>query len=127
MRKKDPYPTLLGIDWAFENYTVIDPKWKTIIFEVDKVQFIQLLDPYQGLMFTELVDDREEPNLLDLMYHLTIGKIEYYINPTTYGSTLWRSIQSTKTGSSIALDGDHELHSKEYANVCCACQTGTKV
>ena len=26
MGDKNPYPTLLGIDWAFENYAVIDLK-----------------------------------------------------------------------------------------------------
>jgi len=28
MGDKDPYLTLLGIEWEFENYVVIDLKWK---------------------------------------------------------------------------------------------------
>jgi len=29
---KDPYPALLGIDWAFDNYAVMDLKRKTMTF-----------------------------------------------------------------------------------------------
>jgi hypothetical protein len=35
MGDKDPYPKLLGIDWAYENYAVIDLKKDTMKFEVD--------------------------------------------------------------------------------------------
>jgi hypothetical protein len=35
MGEKDPYPTLLGIDWAYENYVVIDLKKETMTFESD--------------------------------------------------------------------------------------------
>jgi len=59
MGDKDPYPTLLGIDLAFEKYAVIELKRQTMTFEVDRVRVIQTLDPYQGPRFTELVDERE--------------------------------------------------------------------
>jgi hypothetical protein len=35
MGDKDPYPTLLGIDWAYENYVMIDLKKDTMTFEAD--------------------------------------------------------------------------------------------
>jgi hypothetical protein len=35
MGEKDPYPALLGIDWAFDNSTVIDLKKETMTFEAD--------------------------------------------------------------------------------------------
>lgn len=40
MGDKDPYPTFLGIDWAFENYNVIDLKHETMNFEVDGVRVL---------------------------------------------------------------------------------------
>jgi hypothetical protein len=35
MGEKDPYPTLLGINWAYENYDVIDLKKETMNFKLD--------------------------------------------------------------------------------------------
>ena len=32
MGDKDPYPALLGIDWDFENYAIIDLKKELMIF-----------------------------------------------------------------------------------------------
>jgi len=49
-------------------------------FEVDGFHVIKLLEPYQRQIFTELVDDFEEPNLLDQLYQLNTGKIDDYIN-----------------------------------------------
>lgn len=43
---KDLYPNMLGFDWAFENYAIIDLKRETMIFEVDGVRVIQPLDPF---------------------------------------------------------------------------------
>jgi hypothetical protein len=50
MGDKDPYPTLLGIDWDYDNYAVIDLKRDTITFEADKIKVVQPLDPYVGLL-----------------------------------------------------------------------------
>ena len=38
MGDKDPYPALLGIDWDFENYVIIDLKKELMIFEDGEVQ-----------------------------------------------------------------------------------------
>ena len=37
MGDKDPYPTLLGIDWAFDNYAIIDLKKELMIFKDGEV------------------------------------------------------------------------------------------
>ena len=95
MGDKYPYPALLGIDWEFENYVVIDLKLETINFKVDGIRFIQPLDSYQGPWFTNPIDDEEEPNILDQLYQITAGNREDYINPTTDGSISWRSVQHT--------------------------------
>ena len=76
MGDRDPYPKLLGIDWAYENYTVIDIKKELEILEVDRLRVIQPLDPYLGPRFTELVDDKDESGGLDQLYTVTAGKRE---------------------------------------------------
>ena len=38
MGDKDLYPALLGIDWAFENYAIIDLKKELMIFEDGEVR-----------------------------------------------------------------------------------------
>jgi hypothetical protein len=74
MGEKDPYPSLLGIDWAYENYVVIDLKKETMTFESDGMKVTQPLDPYQGPRYTEPVDDNMEPYVLDQLYNMTAGK-----------------------------------------------------
>jgi hypothetical protein len=43
-----PYPTLLGIDWAFNNSTVVDLKKIRMTFERDGLSFIAPLDLDEG-------------------------------------------------------------------------------
>lgn len=92
MGDEDPYPALLDIDWAYKNYAIIDLKKGLMIFELEGVRVIQPLNLYQGPRFTEPVDNKEDPGMLDQLYRLTTGKREDYINPTTEGSVSWRSI-----------------------------------
>ena len=40
-----PYLELLGIDWAFNNSTVVDLKKRRMTFEGDGLRFIEPLDP----------------------------------------------------------------------------------
>lgn len=63
MGDKIPYPTWLGIDWAFEYYVMIEIKRETMNFEMGKVMMIHHMDPYQGSRFTQPINDREEPEL----------------------------------------------------------------
>jgi hypothetical protein len=46
MGDKDPYPALLGIDWAYDTYAVIDLKKDTMTFEAEGIKVVQPLDPY---------------------------------------------------------------------------------
>jgi hypothetical protein len=52
MGDKDPYAELLGIDWAYDNYAVIDLKKDTMTFEVEGIKVVQPLDPYIGPRYT---------------------------------------------------------------------------
>ena len=53
MGDKDPYPTLLGIDWAYDNYDVIDLKRDTMTFEANKIKVVHPLDLYVGPRYME--------------------------------------------------------------------------
>jgi hypothetical protein len=53
-----PYPALLGIDWAFNNYNVVDLKKRRMTFERDGIRVIAPLDPDEGSRYTEPI--REE-------------------------------------------------------------------
>ena len=65
MGDKDPYPTLLDIDWAYDNYVVIDLKKYTITFDADGIKVVQPLDPYVGPRYTEPIDNNMEGEDLD--------------------------------------------------------------
>jgi hypothetical protein len=41
MGEKDPYPSLLEIEWAYENYVFIDIKREIMTFEVDGTKVTQ--------------------------------------------------------------------------------------
>ena len=54
-----PYPTLLGIDWTFDNSTVVDLKKICMTFERDGLQVIALLDPDEGQRYTEPIIEED--------------------------------------------------------------------
>jgi hypothetical protein len=43
-----PYPTLLGLDWEFDNQTIIDLKKRNMVFEVEDLKVTASLDPTEG-------------------------------------------------------------------------------
>jgi hypothetical protein len=54
-----PYLTLLGLDWEFDNQTIIKLKTRKMKFELGEYRFIFPLDPSEGERFVE-------PTCLDL-------------------------------------------------------------
>jgi hypothetical protein len=48
-----PYPTLLGLDWAFDNQAIINLKKMKMIFESGEYKFITPLDPSEGGSYVE--------------------------------------------------------------------------
>ena len=73
MGDKDPYPTLLGIDWAYENYAVIELKKDTMTFEVDRIKVVQPMDSYVGLQYMKPTENNMEGEDLDQLYTVTKG------------------------------------------------------
>jgi hypothetical protein len=73
----------LGINWSYENYTVISLKKEFMTFEADGMIVTQPIDPYLGPLFMDSVEGNIEEDTLYHLYTLTIGKWVDYINPTT--------------------------------------------
>ena len=44
----NPYPVLLGIDWAMGNQTIINFKRRILSFEDDEMRVVTPLDPLEG-------------------------------------------------------------------------------
>ena len=53
MDDRNPYPALLGIEWAMENAAVINLKKRQMVFEGKDFRVILPLDPLQGAQYTE--------------------------------------------------------------------------
>ena len=49
----NPYPTLLGIDWAIENQTIINFKKMILSFEDNEMRVVSLIDPSEGQRYVE--------------------------------------------------------------------------
>lgn len=65
MGDREPYPALLVIDSAYDNYGIIDLKNDTITFEYEGTRVIQPLDTYQRLWYTKAANDNMEMESLE--------------------------------------------------------------
>jgi hypothetical protein len=96
-----PYPTLLGVDWAFDNQSIINLKTWKLTIELVEYRVIAPLDPWEGERFVE-------PTCLDLeeisQLYKTTTRYEDYINPTTDGILSWQSITSCASDSNTGLE-----------------------
>jgi hypothetical protein len=86
------YPSLLGIYWAYEKFSIIDLKKEIMTFESDGLKFAQPLDLYQGPRYSDPVDESMEHDVMDQLYTMTTGNRADYINPTVDGSISCRHI-----------------------------------
>jgi hypothetical protein len=43
-----PHPMLMGLEWAFENYVIINMNKREMIFEVGYLKVVTSLDPREG-------------------------------------------------------------------------------
>ena len=51
----NPYPTLLWIDWAIENQTIINFKKRILSFEYEEMRVVSPIDPFEGQRYVEPV------------------------------------------------------------------------
>ena len=92
----DPYPTLLGIDWAFDNNVVLNLKKKHVSFKTNSLCVITPLDPNEGDKYNELVHEDAQILVIENIYKI-IRCREDYVNPLANGELIWRSMKSYDT------------------------------
>lgn len=64
----NPYPALLGIDWATDMKGIINLKRRKMMFEKKSLRVVVPLDPAEGECYTEPVRDEDSDNELDCIY-----------------------------------------------------------
>jgi hypothetical protein len=79
------YPMLLGIDWDFNNSTIVDLKKRRMEFEGDGLRVIAPMDPDEGQRYTEPIREEDHTYELENIYKLTTRQHDY-INRTTDGN-----------------------------------------
>jgi hypothetical protein len=94
-----PYPLLLGLDWDFDNHTLIDFKKRQMVFEVVDWKVTSPLDPTEGRRYMETGKGKQ----LDNLYNM-IARMDDYVNPTTDGALSWQSISYQESDSEEALE-----------------------
>ena len=67
----NPYPVLLGIDWATDMNGVINLKKRKMNFEKRSLRMVVPLDPTEGSRYTELVCDYDSDDELECIYKIT--------------------------------------------------------
>jgi hypothetical protein len=112
-----PYPALLGIDWDFNNSTMVDLKKKRMTFEGDDLRVIAPLDPNEVLRYTEPIKEEDRAYELENIYKLT-ARQQDYINPTTYGNLSWRSDSACSSDSEEALENQKNKMYKVSTQIC---------
>ena len=83
-----PYPALLGIDWDFNNSTVVNLKKRRMTFEGDGLRVISLLDPDKGQRSTKPIREEDRAYELENIYKLTARQHDY-INPVKDENQSW--------------------------------------
>jgi hypothetical protein len=98
-----PYPVLLGIDWAFNNSTMVDLKKIRMKFEGDGLRVIAPLDPDEGHRYTEPIGEEDYTYELENIYKLR-SRQQDYINPIVDENLSWRSDSACSSYSKEALE-----------------------
>ena len=76
----NPFSALLGIDWAFDNLTVINLKKKKMTFDGHNIRIIAPLDPSMGPRYSKPIRAEEEVREIDDFYKMTTTH-DYIITP----------------------------------------------
>lgn len=53
----NPYPTLLGLDFDFDNLAIMNLKKRQMVFEKDDMRIIFPLGPLEGVRYPEAIQD----------------------------------------------------------------------
>jgi len=116
----NPYPALLGIDWAIDNQTIINFKKRILSFEGDEMRVVSPIDPFEGKRYVEHVYNEEQVEYLDQIYNVT-AMHEDHISPTVDGNLSWKRMSSCTSDSGEALENWknrlHEVSMRRCARV----------
>ena len=81
----NPYPALLGIDWAIDNQTIINFKKRILFFEDEEMRVVFPIDPFEGKRYVEHVYNEGQADYLNKIYNV-IAMHKYHISPTADGN-----------------------------------------
>ena len=81
----NPYPALLGIDWAIDNQNIIKFNKRILSFKENEMRVVSPIDPLEGQRYVEPVYNDRQGDYLDQIYNATSMQ-EDYINPTADGN-----------------------------------------
>ena len=96
--EKNPYPMLLGIDWATDMNGVINLKKRKMISEKKSLRVVVPLDPSEGSRYTELVCGNDSDDDLDCIYKITAWEQDW-VNPIVDGGISWERESSCTSNS----------------------------
>ena len=83
----NPYPALLGIDWAIDNQTIISFKKRILSFKDNEIRVVSPIDPLEGQRYVEHVYNDGQVDFLNQIYNVTALQ-EEYINLTADGNLI---------------------------------------
>jgi hypothetical protein len=102
-----PFPTLLGIDWVFDNHAIINLKTRKMIFEAGNFRLVSPLDPSDCEMYVEPMPDSVLGDDVNHLYRTTIRE-KNYVNPTIDGVLSW-SINSDISYSNTGVENWQQI------------------
>ena len=73
----NPYPVLLGIDWAIYNHTIINFKKRILSFEDEEMRVVSPIDPLEGQRYVEPVNSEGHGDYTDHIYNISTLKYDY--------------------------------------------------
>lgn len=111
----NPYSSLLGIEWDFDNNAIINLKKRQISFEDGTHRVTAPIDPLEGRRYVEPVKYEVD---LDNIYNLTSNK-EDYVDLKSDGKI------SRQSAISCGYDLEQDLENwknrlHEVSTICCA-------
>jgi hypothetical protein len=89
-----PYPTLIRLEWDFDNQEIINLKRRDMVYDVGDLKVTTPLDPSQGKRYIETTSGND----IDNLYDMTMWMYDY-VKPTAGGNPSWRSINSCESNS----------------------------
>jgi len=72
-----PYPTLFGLEWAFENLSMVNLKKRQLVLEKGDLRFIAPLDPKDGRRHVETIRGGMAAEGLDNLYKVIMHDEDY--------------------------------------------------